>query len=117
MTRYEKELIRMIGMRFGELTPQQLVEKLTRIGVIDITLCKVLTIREFVAALQKNGMKKIDAMWMASEQFACTYEYVRKCMYYYTDVNLYRKVGFRRKNFRNDPRTFAAPYNPPHNQP
>ena len=61
---------------------------LTRIGVIDITLCKVLTIREFVAALQKNGMKKIDAMWMASEQFACTYEYVRKCMYYYTDVNL-----------------------------
>lgn len=43
MTRYEKELIRMIGMRFGELTPQQLVEKLTRIGVIDITLCKVLT--------------------------------------------------------------------------
>lgn len=56
--------------------------------MIDITLCKVLTIREFVAALQKNGMKKIDAMWMASEQFACTYEYVRKCMYYYTDVNL-----------------------------
>ena len=56
MTRYEKELIRMIGMRFGELAPQQLVEKLTGIGVIDITLCKVLTIREFVAALQKNGM-------------------------------------------------------------
>ena len=55
---------------------------------IFVLLCKVLKIREFVAALQKNGMKKIDAMWMASEQFACTYEYVRKCMYYYTDVNL-----------------------------
>ena len=75
-------------MRFGDLAPQQMFEKMTRIGVIDITLCKVLTIREFVAAMQKIGMIMIDAMWMASEQFACTYEYVRKCMYYYTDVNL-----------------------------
>ena len=79
MTRYEKELIRMIGMRFGELAPQQLVEKLTRIGVIDITLCKVLTIREFVAALQKNGMKKIDAMWRPNNSPAPTNTCANAC--------------------------------------
>lgn len=88
MTRYQKELVRTLNTRFGELTQEQLIEKLIRIGVIDPTLCKVLSIREFVAALQKSGLKKIDAMWVASEQFACTYEYVRKCMYYYTDINL-----------------------------
>lgn len=88
MTIYQKELTRMVGMRFGQLAPEQLIEKLMEIGVVDHTLCKVLAIREFVAGLQKNNVKKVDAMWFASEKFACTYEYVRKCIYYYTDINL-----------------------------
>ena len=67
---------------------EQIIEKLSEIGVLDYVLCKVLVVREFVAALQRNGVKKIDAMWIASEKFACTYEYIRKCMYYYTDVGL-----------------------------
>lgn len=33
-------------------------------------------------------MQKMDAMWKASEKFACSYEYIRKCMYYYKDINL-----------------------------
>ena len=78
----------LLQEKFGQLSTQQLLEKLSEIGVLDYVLCKVLVVREFVAALQRNGVKKIDAMWIASEKFACTYEYIRKCMYYYTDVGL-----------------------------
>ena len=88
MTIYQKELMHLLQEKFGQLSTQQLLEKLSEIGVLDYVLCKVLVVREFVAALQRNGVKKIDAMLIASEKFACTYEYIRKCMYYYTDVGL-----------------------------
>ena len=41
LTIYEKELIRILRTRCGELTTGQTVEKLTALGVIDSTLCKV----------------------------------------------------------------------------
>ena len=88
MTVYQKELLHLLQDKFGQLSTVQLIEKLSSIGVLDCILCKVLVIREFVAALQRSGVKKIDAMWIASEKFACSYEYIRKCMYYYTDVSL-----------------------------
>ena len=87
MTTYQKELRRQIDAHFGQLTSAQLLDKLAEIGLLDYTLCKVLAVREFVDTLIKSGSKKIDAMWIASEKFACTYEYVRKCMYYYTDIH------------------------------
>lgn len=88
MTRYEKELARIIAERFPNLTPQQLIAELCRIGVVDHTLCKVLAVRRRVDELVREGNGKVDAMWMAAEQFCATYEYIRKCMYYYTDVNI-----------------------------
>lgn len=39
LTIYEKELIRILRTRCGELTTGQTVEKLTALGVIDSTLC------------------------------------------------------------------------------
>lgn len=88
MTIYEKQLARAVGTRYGRLTSGQVVERLVRIGVVDPTLCKVLAVREYVAGRQRTGESKTDAMWQASERFSCSYEYVRKCMYYYTDINL-----------------------------
>ena len=87
MTLYQKALARIVETHYGELPPGKIVEKLIELGVVDLTLCKVLAVREFVADRQKEGLKKIDAMWMATEHFACSYEYVRKCVYYYTDIN------------------------------
>ena len=78
----------MLGERYGRLPAGELARKLFEIGVVDHTLCKVLAVREHVAAGVKAGQKKIDAMWNAAEPFCCTYEYVRKCVYYYTDVNM-----------------------------
>ena len=88
LTIYEKELIRILRTRCGELTTGQTVEKLTALGVIDSTLCKVLAVREYVRDIMETGIRKTDAMWLATERLACSCEYVRKCMYYYTDMNI-----------------------------
>lgn len=88
MTVYIRELINMINQEYGNLNPQEITHKLFEIGVIDHTLCKVLAVRKYVEEEINKGDKKIDAMWKASEKFSCTYEYVRKCVYYYTDVNI-----------------------------
>jgi len=88
MTLYEKQLVGLIDSRFGEMSTHDLLEKLLELGVVDYSRCKILAVRSAVNAMVKKGMKKSDAMWTASEQFACSYEYIRKCMYYYTDVNM-----------------------------
>jgi hypothetical protein len=88
LTRYEKELARIVAERFPEGSSRPIVEELCRLGVIDHTLCKVLAVRRWVEEETKRGAGKVDAMWAAAEYFCATYEYVRKCMYYYTDVNL-----------------------------
>lgn len=88
MTTYEKQLFMILGKKYPNISAENLLKKLIEIGVLDFTLCKVLAVREYVDELVRVGSKKVDAMWCASEQFGCTYEYIRKCMYYYTDVNL-----------------------------
>jgi hypothetical protein len=78
----------MVAERYGEISTARLVEELCRIGVVDHTLCKVFAVRKFVDEQVKSGVGKVDAMWAASDHFCATYEYVRKCMYYYNDINL-----------------------------
>lgn len=87
-TTYQKHLATIVSDRFSDLSGGQLLDKLFQIGVVDPTRCKVLAVREFVEALVKQRAKKTDAMWRASQHFGCSYEYVRKCMYYYIDVNV-----------------------------
>lgn len=88
MTIYVKELLDMIDQEYGRMDTKDLTKKLFEIGVVDHTMCKVLAVRKYVENEMKKGEKKIDAMWNASERFSCTYEYIRKCVYYYTDVNI-----------------------------
>ncbi len=88
MTLYEKELEKLIESHFGELSPTLVGRKLVEMGLIDHTAMKVLVIREFVKEQVLAGVSKLSAMWTATEMFACSYEYVRKCLYYYKDVNL-----------------------------
>ncbi len=87
MTTYIKQLLVQLQEKYGNLNNDEFVRKLIEIGVIDFRLCKILAVREHVYAAVKAGSKKNDAMWTAAEHFGCTYEYIRKCMYYYTDVN------------------------------
>lgn len=67
LTIYEKELIRILRTRCGELTTGQTVEKLVALGVIDSTLCKVLAVREHVRDIMETGIRKTNAMWLATD--------------------------------------------------
>lgn len=88
MTTYEKELALIVQQKYSNYTSGELIEKLIEMGVVDFSRCKILAVREYVGALGTQGVKKTNAMWQATEKFSCSYEYIRKCMYYYTDVNL-----------------------------
>ena len=88
MTVYEKELATIVEKRFAGLSGGQLLEELINMGVVDYSRCKVLAVREYVASLVKRGHRKVDSMWIAAEKFCCSYEYVRKCIYYYKDINI-----------------------------
>ncbi len=87
MTLYQKRLHELVQSRVPHADGTEVVDTLFRLGVIDSTLVKVLVIREYVEELMREGETKLNAMWRATEIFACTYEYVRKCVYYYRDIN------------------------------
>ncbi len=87
-TTYQKHLRQVLAQRYAELTRDELIDKLFEMGVVDFSRCKILAIRQFVDALVARGEKKTNAMWVAAEHFICSYEYIRKCMYYYQDVNI-----------------------------
>lgn len=88
LTIYEKQFIDSVARALPSPGTAELVRQLIGMGVVDTTRCKVLVVREHVHDLVKCGMGKVDAMYEAAERFCCSYEYVRKCMYYYKDVNL-----------------------------
>lgn len=64
-----------------------IIDALYELGVVDTQLVKILCVRKFINEKISKGMKKVDAMWAASGKFHFSYEYARKCLYYYTDVN------------------------------
>lgn len=88
MTVYDRQLIRSVERMFPGQGAGAVVEKLICMGVVDTVRCKVLVVREYVGELVRGGAGKVAAMYMAAEKFCCSYEYVRKCMYYYKDVNM-----------------------------
>lgn len=88
LTVYDKQLIGEVERMFPDHHVGEVVERLIRMGVVDTVRCKILVVREYVNELVGRGTGKVDAMYMAAESFCCSYEYVRKCMYYYKEVNL-----------------------------
>jgi hypothetical protein len=87
MTIYQKRLHELVAARMPHADGAEIIDRLCRLGVVDTTLLKVLVIRQHVEKLMGEGESKLNAMWRATEIFACTYEYVRKCVYYYKDIN------------------------------
>lgn len=88
LTRHQRLFVDAVLERYGALPPEKLVVKLCETGVIDQTRCKILAVRHRVDDLARGGRSKLDAMNQAAEEFCVTYEYVRKCIYNYKDVNL-----------------------------
>lgn len=88
LTVYDRELIGYVAGKFDGVSAGDLVARLIEMGVVDTVKCKVLVVRRFVDDLVRKGEGKVAAMYTAADRFCCSYEYVRKCMYYYKDVNL-----------------------------
>lgn len=88
LTRYQAELARVVDEKYGSLTAGRIVAELCTLGVIDHTLCKVIVVRRWVDEAVRLGDTKSAAMWRAADHFCATYEYIRNCMYHYTDVNI-----------------------------
>ena len=88
MTIYQRKLKQQIKELHPDVDSSQLLDLRFEMGVVDHTRCKVLAIRRWVEEAVRQGSRKVDTMYQAAEEFACSYEYVRKCMYYYKDVNL-----------------------------
>lgn len=87
LPRHQRLLVDALVERYGGLPPEKLLVKLCETGVIDQTRCKILAVRRRVDELYRRGGPKLDAMSRAAEEFCVTYEYVRKCVYNYRDVN------------------------------
>lgn len=88
MTIYQRQLKQQIAELYPDSSNDELLDLLFEMGVVDQTRCKVLAVRRWVDNAVREGSRKVDAMYQAADKFSCSYEYVRKCMYYYTDVNL-----------------------------
>ena len=88
LTRYQAELARVVDEKYGSLSADRIVAELCTLGVIDHTLCKVIVVRRWVDEAVRLGDTKSAAMWRAADHFCATYEYIRNCMYHYTDVNI-----------------------------
>lgn len=88
LSSYEKELARLAAARWGHLPADRLVLELCRIGVVDPSVCKILSTRRFVDDSVKSGLPKVEAMWLAAERFGTSYEYIRKCMYNYPGLDV-----------------------------
>lgn len=88
LTVYDKQLIESVGRLWPGLDTAELVERLINIGVVDPVRCKILVVREYVEKMFVHGYGKVESMYMAAEKFCCSYEYVRKCVYYYKEINL-----------------------------
>jgi hypothetical protein len=91
---YDRHLIESMVRLLPSPDTAAVVEQLISIGVIDTTRCKILLIREKVEALVKAGGGKIESMHITANEMCCSYEYVRKCMYYNKDINMPKRIEY-----------------------
>lgn len=94
---YDKDFIRQFSSLYDGLPVDEVLNKLQEMGLLNPVAVSATIIREHVATLLSSGEKKTDAMWMATEHFGCSYEYVRKCVYFYPDANLRPETSVRLK--------------------
>lgn len=88
LTVYDKQLIGEVERMFPDHHAGEVVERLIRMGVVDTVRCKILDGEGVCERTRgpRNGQGRCHVH--GAEKFCCSYEYVRKCMYYYKEVNL-----------------------------
>jgi len=85
MTAVEKSLLEIIGQRLGK-EGVSAARLLMEMGITDAVRCRAAVVKEYVARKERLGTAKVEAMYMASREFCCSYESVRNYVYNYKDI-------------------------------
>lgn len=81
-TIYYKALVSAVAKLCAEKEPTQVIETLQELNLLDPKRCKAFLVKNFVVDKVNEGMGKTDAMYEAAEKYCCSYECVRKYIYY-----------------------------------
>lgn len=81
MTSYEKQLVGVLLEKLSTSHGRQVIERLFKLGVINLRACEQLAMREQIDQLGRQGVPRCEAMLRTADQFCCSYEKVRS--YYY----------------------------------
>jgi len=81
MTRIDTILAETARREIEGLTAAQAVERLLELGVLSRRGCEQLAIREEGHRLEREGMRRCEAMHVVSDIFCCSYEKVRTVFY------------------------------------
>lgn len=88
LTIHEKAFVESASERLAGRSAREVIEALLRMGVINPKMCRVAVVRDCIARLRRDGERITDAMWIAAERYALSYEFVRQCVYYHKGVNM-----------------------------
>lgn len=83
-----KQCKQVLKETYHDFTTEEVIDKLIENQLVDCTRVQMACMRKRVMELVEKGNKKIDSMYRVADDFCCSYENVRKAVYYYTDVKL-----------------------------
>lgn len=81
MTQHEKRMAGVLLREIDGLDAARAVERLFRLGMVDMRACERRLICERLDALEREGMPRCEAMHMAARELCCSYEKVRSAFY------------------------------------
>ena len=81
-TVYDRVLDCLIAERCKGMTLPAVIAAMRSMHLLDPIRCKAFLAKELVAEMVAAGMPKVDAMYVASDRLCCSYESVRKYVYY-----------------------------------
>ncbi|MEG1622346.1 MAG: hypothetical protein RR330_03125 [Alistipes sp.] len=81
MTTLEQLFIDLLAGETKGRSHRQVIENLLTRGLLNVTACERISIRHHVEILERQGMRRGQAMEDTAEQHCCSYEKVRSIIY------------------------------------
>ncbi len=81
MSKLDNRFADLLLGTIGDLPPREAIEKLMRIGLIDIRACERRAIYHAVRRAERAGIPRCEAFETIAEEFCCSYEKARNAFY------------------------------------
>ena len=82
MNSVNRQIIAVIRRHYPQI-PEEALSGMIRAGLIDLRACKAVLVRDQVEADVRRGKLKIDAIYHAAEDYACSVAFVKRTLYGY----------------------------------